>query len=44
MIIEITDNSHLVKKEMQLAVLRALEKCGLTAEGYAKKKCFGRYR
>lgn len=37
MIIEITDNSHLVKKEMQLAVLRALEKCGLTAEGYAKK-------
>lgn len=36
MIIEITDNSGLVKEEMQAAVLRALEKCGLTAEGYAK--------
>lgn len=37
--IEITDNSGLVKEEMQAAVLRALEKCGLTAEAYAKLKC-----
>lgn len=37
--IEITDNSGLVKEEMQAAVLRALTKCGMTAEGYAKKLC-----
>jgi len=37
--IEITDNSSLVKEEFEAAVLRALEKCGLTAEGYAKKLC-----
>lgn len=37
--IEITDNSGLVKEEMQAAVLRALTKCGLAAEGYAKKLC-----
>lgn len=37
--IEITDNSNLVKEELQAAVLRALEKCGLTAEGYAKLLC-----
>lgn len=37
--IEITDNSGLVKEEMQAAVLRALEKCGLTAEAIAKKLC-----
>ena len=37
--IEITDNSEIVKEEMQAAVLRALEKCGLTAEGYAKLLC-----
>ena len=37
--VEITDNSGLVKEEFQAAVLRALEKCGLTAEGYAKKLC-----
>lgn len=37
--IEITDNSGLVKEEMQAAVLRALEKCGLTAETYAKNLC-----
>lgn len=35
--IEITDNSGLVKEEFQAAVLRALKKCGLMAEGYAKK-------
>lgn len=37
--IEITDNSGLVKEELEAAVLRALEKCGLTAEGYAKMLC-----
>lgn len=37
--IEITDNSDLVLEEMQAAVLRALEKCGLVAEGYAKLLC-----
>lgn len=37
--IEITDNSGLAREEMQAAVLRALEKCGLTAEGYAKMLC-----
>lgn len=37
--IEITDNSALVKEEMQAAVLRALTKCGLAAEGFAKKLC-----
>ena len=35
--INITDNSKLVKDEFEAACLRALEKCGLTAEGYAKK-------
>lgn len=39
MTIEITDNSGKVKEEFQTAVLRALEKCGLVAEGYAKKLC-----
>lgn len=39
MIIEITDNSGLVREEFQAAALRALEKCGLTAEGYAKLLC-----
>lgn len=37
--IEITDNSSLVREEFQAACLRALEKCGLTAEGYAKPLC-----
>lgn len=37
--IEITDNTGLVQEELQAAVLRALEKCGLTAEGYAKLLC-----
>lgn len=37
--IKITDNSELVKEELQAAVLRALEECGLTAEGYAKLLC-----
>lgn len=39
MTIDITDNSGIVREEFQAAVLRALEKCGLTAEGYAKLLC-----
>lgn len=37
--IEFTDNSEEVLAALQEATLRALEKCGLTAEGYAKKLC-----
>ena len=37
--IEITDNSEILKDAMQAAALRALEKCGLVGEGYAKKLC-----
>ncbi len=37
--IEITDNSGEVKEEFEAACLRALETCGLTAEGCAKKLC-----
>lgn len=37
--IDLTDNSGLAKEEMLAAALRALEKCGLTAEGYAKLLC-----
>lgn len=37
--IEITDNSGPVKEELEAACLRALEKCGLTAEGFAKRLC-----
>lgn len=37
--IDITDNSGLVKEEMLAASVRALEKCGLAAEGYAKLLC-----
>lgn len=33
------DNRDLVKEEMQAACLRALEKCGLVGEGYAKQLC-----
>lgn len=35
--VKITNNSGEFKKAMDEAVLRALEKCGLVAEGYAKK-------
>ena len=35
--IQFTDNSKEVLEAMQQAAVRALEKCGLTAEGYAKK-------
>ena len=34
--IEITDNSPLVKRAFEEACLRALERCGMQAEGYAK--------
>ena len=37
--IKLTDNSKEVLEAMQQAAVRALEKCGLTAEGYAKKLC-----
>jgi len=39
MTIEFTDNSQEVLEAMQAAALRALEKCGMTAEGYAKLLC-----
>lgn len=35
--VDFTDNSKEVLAEFESAVLRALETCGLTAEGYAKK-------
>lgn len=35
--IDFKDNSQAVLKAMQQAVEKALEKCGLVAEGYAKK-------
>lgn len=37
--IEITDHSDAVKEAFEVAIMRGLEKCGLTAEGYAKKLC-----
>lgn len=39
MSIQFTDNSAQIKGAMRLAALRALEKCGLVAEGYAKMLC-----
>lgn len=39
MTVEFTDNSKEVLSAMQEAAVRALEKCGLTAEGYAKRLC-----
>lgn len=39
MTIDITDNSGLAREEFETACLRALEKCGLAAEGYAKRLC-----
>lgn len=35
--VKFIDNSDKVLEELRTAALRALEKCGLTAEGYAKK-------
>lgn len=37
--VEFINNSDQAIQTMQEAVVRALEKCGLTAEGYAKKLC-----
>lgn len=37
--VEFIDNSEEVKKAFQAAAVKALEKCGLTAEGYAKRLC-----
>lgn len=37
--VQFTDNSKEALEAMQQAAVRALEKCGLTAEGYAKKMC-----
>lgn len=37
--IKLTDNSEEVKAAMQAAVLRALERCGMKAEGYAVDLC-----
>lgn len=37
--IQVTDNSRQVVEELQAACLRALEKCGLAGEGYAKLLC-----
>ena len=37
MSVEITDNSKEVSAAIHAALLRGLEKCGLVAEGYAKK-------
>ncbi len=37
--IELTDNSKEFRAAMEAAAIRALEKCGLTAEDYAKKLC-----
>ena len=41
MSVEITDNSKEVSAAIKAALLRGLEKCGLVAEGYAKKLCDG---
>ena len=37
--VEYTDNSRQIKAGMEDAVLKALEECGLAAEGYAKDLC-----
>ena len=37
--VKITDNTSKVKEQLQDAVVRALEKIGLAAEGYAKRLC-----
>ena len=39
MSVEIQDNSGEVSAAIKAALLRGLEKCGLVAEGYAKKLC-----
>ena len=37
--IRVVDNSAEVRQAFEDAIARALEKCGLVAEGYAKKLC-----
>lgn len=37
--VEFQDNSEEILDAFQEAIVRALEKCGLTAEAYAKKLC-----
>lgn len=37
--VEFINRAAEVKEEFQAACVRALEKCGMTAEGYAKKLC-----
>ena len=37
--VEIQDNSKEVSAALKAALLRGLEKCGLAAEGYAKRLC-----
>ena len=37
---EIIDNSDDVKAAFEAAMWNALAKCGFTAEGYAKRRCF----
>lgn len=37
--IELIDNSPMVKRAFEEACLRALERCGMQAEGYAKDLC-----
>ena len=37
--VKFIDNSEQVKAEFEAACLRALEKCGQVAEGYAKRLC-----
>lgn len=37
--ISISDNTSLAIEQVHIACVRALEKCGLTAEGYAKNLC-----
>ena len=39
MIVEFIDNSEEVKSAMHDALIRALEKIGMTAEKYAKRLC-----
>ena len=39
MSVEFTDNSKEISDALKAAILRGLEKCGLVAEGYAKKLC-----
>lgn len=39
MSVEFTDNSKEISDALKAAILRGLEKCGLAAEGYAKKLC-----